>query len=280
MSFAAPIATAVGAGLSFIGGRRAQNQQAEQFAQTTGINDARYAQARADTLAANAQTQRNFETALNQSVRRRVHDARMAGISPLAALGMPGANAPSFDVAQAPQAARASGTYNGFTAAGEALDRAGEMMYRRQERKERRAERRLEESHQLDMRAKAAEIKNVELQIANSQLRRAERMAQLSAATGMAEHDKDPHKGKLWIPVHDNLRELGPTLGPGQRPIINPEYADVFGEMIPYVMGEGGRVETSIRNLVSNYLATGQRGARGRARSRRRYPVPRRNPRR
>jgi hypothetical protein len=90
--------------------QRAQRQQ-NQYVQSQDALAAQYraddiarqdhqaAIQRQDTIAANQQAQGNFERMLTSSVQERVADARKAGISPLAALGMPGASPPHLQVA-------------------------------------------------------------------------------------------------------------------------------------------------------------------------------------
>ena len=104
---AAPIiGAAIGAGANLIGSSRDRRAQEEQFEE-----------ARHDQNVVNLQQQQNFETMLNETVQRRVRDARAAGIGPLAALSATsGAQLPNLSIVH-----RRGGTGSGLGAAGQAV---------------------------------------------------------------------------------------------------------------------------------------------------------------
>ena len=83
----------------------------------------------------NAQQQRNWERQFTQSVQARVADARRAGVSPLAALGMSGSPGPlPFQIG------RRGGTEHSFQAIGEAAQTATDLMMQNQSLKNRQVE--------------------------------------------------------------------------------------------------------------------------------------------
>ena len=166
-------------------------------------------------------------------IQTRVADARAAGISPLAALGMPGSSPASFQLPGS-----RGGVESGLEHVGQMASDWVAQREARRDSQENRAERREEREHRVRMDKARAETDAVRAQAAATSAAAAHRQATLYGthlaaqreARGNrpipAEATTDPRK--LYMVVDDRF----PTAGPGQRVIMDPELAEAF-EAIP-----------------------------------------------
>lgn len=166
----------------------------------------------------NQQGQANFERQQTQMIQDRVRDARQAGIGPLASLGLPGAQAPSFSMAP--------GRAAGFSRTGAAFSEIGEAITKIQMAREAAALK----TERATAQKQQAETNAVKTQTMLAQQELMRRQAQLygAQAAALAEQKppgKPPRKG-IYAPYYDNSAELQELYPEGVVMIPTSEYAE------------------------------------------------------
>lgn len=171
----------------------------------------------------NRQQQRNYERAITRGVQDRVADAKAAGISPLAALGVSGSSLPNFSVGSPP-----AGTYSGMSAVADVAEGLAEFQAAREGREERRQDDLFREEMKNAQAARAklhAETDAVRYQTAAAAQRLAERRLATFGTTALAEHDAGKTKLPLFVRYYDNRKEMGPLLA-GEYDLVAEEAAE------------------------------------------------------
>lgn len=188
----------------------------------------------------NQQSQANWFEAMHHSVGNRVNDARRAGISPLAALGMPGSGGPaSFSVGgQVPvRGGHAGAAMKGVAAA----------MMDHEDRKLALEHRRIDESREArrDMYAFEDRRARHQLDVVRAQVL----ASQLELANRRLQHmGRDAEEAMpLYIAVRDNREELRER---GHKGLValNPPLAESYEGLGPLVISGSGTAGNQVQN--------------------------------
>lgn len=181
----------------------------------------------------NQLAQQNFRDQLTSGIQYRVKDARAAGISPLAALGAPGASPVHFNT----DYGRAGGTGGrGQAIAAAAFAGINSAQLRRLEAEE---ERTRAETNKLISERQRVDLQNAQA-VRDLNQKKAETYGQSAAATKESQAPVTATK-PLYKKWRDNRQELGP-LGKGEIYLVDEEAAESLEGLGALTLGIGGTI--------------------------------------